>query len=183
MVRRNDAAMKYIAGINKSSNSTNRLIDCVLLLKYFTNHTYTSFPNCIVYSICNKNFLLMNAISILLIDDNHDYRSTMKDFLEQHAIRVAGSFSHQSFLKSMPKLQANIALIGFKTAWSFTWRTIAYVRQYYPDLKIILCTAPNDPLPFGNLEDAGINGLFNKVEDDANDILQMLQVIKCLIVE
>lgn len=125
----------------------------------------------------------MNEISVVLIDDSHDYRLAMQDFLKKNDIQVTGSFSHQSLLKAASKLEANIAIVGFKTAWSFTWRTIAHIKQYYPDMRIILCFFPNDPFPVGKIQDAGINGLFNKAEDDPKEILGMLKVLKCFILE
>lgn len=119
----------------------------------------------------------MTPISVIVIDDNDNYRVILKALLDHAGIDVMGDFSHKSFIQCKPDLMPHIAIISFWTSLAFTLPTVGLVRQNHPSVKIVLCASAYDNVPISDIQKMDIDALIIKGLD-AEVILNILEIVQ-----
>ena len=107
----------------------------------------------------------MMKISVILVEDNENIRSTLKTFLEGNDISVFGSFSHQEFIAFKVDISPVIALISFRKDYALTACTITHSKYYYKNTKIALLASVYDKITPKEIESLEIDGMLRFADD------------------
>jgi len=105
-------------------------------------------------------------ISVILVEDNENIRSTLKTFLEGNDISILGSFSHQEFIAFNGDISPVIALISFRKDYALTAYTVTHLKYKYKDTKIALLASVYDKITEKEIESLEIDGMLRFADDE-----------------
>ena len=119
----------------------------------------------------------IQPISVILFDDNQNYRNILKSLLERSGILVLGSFTSDGdhFLTSEFLDMPDIAMIAF---YKGVHALMSWLRELIPDMKIVLMASVYDKVSKSELAALGLDGLIYKASDDPLEMLTMLKTVK-----
>jgi DNA-binding NarL/FixJ family response regulator len=121
----------------------------------------------------------MEKVSVVLIDDEDDFRWVLRIFLTMNGLLVSGSFTHHQFLKQpKPKTDIDIIIISFDTPQFLTELNIAFVREYSTAVKILVNSNFDDRKAIDKVIKMNVDGLVFKTNQDPEHILKAIQVLK-----
>jgi DNA-binding NarL/FixJ family response regulator len=115
----------------------------------------------------------INAMEIIIVDDNAAFREDLKFFLEQklnHKV-IAEAESGEQFLEMKKKLQSDIVLMDISMKQLDGFETAKRITTVYPYLKIIAITMYMEKVYLIKLVESGFRGCVFK-----NDIFHSLDL-------
>lgn len=117
------------------------------------------------------------SISVIIVEDNVNYREITKGFLTRNNISVLADYTHTEFIDKKPIITVDVVLISFRASLTFTKYTIDFIKVYYKKAKIALLVSAYDSASPKELETLSVDGAIRKAAADPFELLIMLEVI------
>ncbi|MEO0468515.1 MAG: response regulator transcription factor, partial [Bacteroidota bacterium] len=111
-----------------------------------------------------------NHIHILLIDDHKMMRSGLSSLLEKETdfSIIGAAESEEQAVKILEKQDADVALINLSRQDSATSNCVRVVRDFFPEMAILVITDRNQKDYFRTMIRAGANGIvFSQSDPDS----------------
>lgn len=116
-------------------------------------------------------------VSVILVDDSSEYRWILKSFIVRYGLTVVGSFTHEELLQAELDPAPDVAIITFKRTTEQTFRTVSYVKQKYPAIKILICASFYDRVPVDDIKQMDVEGLIFKADGDPEEIINAIKTV------
>jgi len=120
----------------------------------------------------------MQKVSVVLIDDNNDYRWVLEHFITRHGFLVTGSFTHKEFVgQTELDVVPDIAIISFDKL--LTEQTISFVRKNYRPIKILINSLYEDRKSINAIIEMAVEGLIFKISKATEQhIMEAIEALK-----
>lgn len=120
--------------------------------------------------------MLLKPINLAIVDGNSLFRKTLKSFLSEHenisvVIQRADMSELINQLKATPVdvLLIDIFMTGLKES-----DELKFIREEFPDIKILALSMTTDPQLINHLLDEGIHGYVSKA-DEPEELLKAIR--------
>jgi DNA-binding NarL/FixJ family response regulator len=119
------------------------------------------------------------AIRVIVADEHRLYREALSKLLQRHGFSVVGAAGTPDELMTafQPMHLPDIAIISYKTTRPSTLITARWLKEQYPQVKILVITLFNNLLPVSEFLRSGIEGVVIKSHADPMQIVKALEVI------
>src|SRR5690606_27223483 len=120
----------------------------------------------------------MDKLRILIADDHHILLDGLKVLLQkQKDIEVVGMFSDgKSVLEALPNLQVDLALLDINMPKMNGHELMLYIRDQYPNLKVIVLSMYDDVGHIMEMVEAGASGYLLKNITD-KELLEAIRTV------
>lgn len=120
----------------------------------------------------------MKKISVVLIDDNKNYRGALENFLTGHGVYVIRGFTHDLVDRVHFDVVPDIAIISFDTTYLLVEQTVAILRKKYPSVKILINSIHDDRSSINKILELGVDGFVFKIEKTPEqDLLKAVEAL------
>jgi DNA-binding NarL/FixJ family response regulator len=117
----------------------------------------------------------MKNTTVIIIDDNDDYRWILKTFLSRHGINVTDCGCRSSFTENIHLEKApDIAVISYDSKTESTIQCIEILKRKYPSIKILINSIYEDYKTNKKIFQEGIDGIVPKTHKDPDHIIKAL---------
>jgi len=119
------------------------------------------------------------AIKVVVADEHRLYREALSRMLRRHGFFVMGAADTPAELMASlsPPDLPDIAIVSYKSTRPSTLTTARWLKENYPEVKVLVITLYNNLLPVGEFLRSGIEGVVIKSHADPGQIVNALQVI------
>jgi len=120
----------------------------------------------------------MDKLRILIADDHHILLDGLKVLLQkQKDIEIVGMFSDgKSVLEALPNLQVDLALLDINMPKMNGHELMLYIRDQYPNLKVIVLSMYDDVGHIMEMVEAGASGYLLKNITD-KELLEAIRTV------
>lgn len=105
---------------------------------------------------------MLEALQILIVDDDEDVLETVNLYLEARGYEVTARLSPRRALHDLRDRTYDLVLSDIKMAEMDGFEFVRAVRSMYPDIGIILMTGHEDEYPMTQALAAGADGYLTK---------------------
>jgi two-component system invasion response regulator UvrY len=118
-------------------------------------------------------------IKVLVADDHTLYRDALIKILNRSGFTVIATASNEKELMKFiqPLHLPDIAIISYKTTRPATLASARWIKEHYPQVKVLVMTLFNYLLPIDTLMQSGIEGVVIKARADPRQIVNALKLI------
>jgi two-component system, NarL family, invasion response regulator UvrY len=118
-------------------------------------------------------------IKVLVADDHTLYRDALIKILSRSGFTIIATARNEAELMSFihPLHLPDIAIISYKTTRPATLASARWVKQHYPQVKVLVMTLFNYLVPIDTFMQSGIEGLVIKARADPRQIVNALKQI------
>ncbi|HSC36742.1 MAG TPA: response regulator transcription factor [Chitinophagaceae bacterium] len=118
-------------------------------------------------------------IRVVVADEHRLYREALSKLLLRNGFSVVGAADTPAELMAAlaPAPLPDIAIISYKTTRPSTLTTARWLKEHYPQVKVLVITLFNNLLPLNEFSRSGIEGVVIKSHADPMQIVSALQAI------
>jgi two-component system, NarL family, invasion response regulator UvrY len=118
-------------------------------------------------------------IKVVVADEHRLYREALAKMLQRQGFFVMGAADTPAeLMESLPPAHLpDIAIISYKSTKPSTLSTARWLKEHYPEVKVLVITLYNNLLPVGEFLRSGIEGVLIKSHADPGQIVSALQAI------
>ena len=119
------------------------------------------------------------TIKVVVADEHRLYREALAKLLQRHGFSVIGAADTPAeLMASLPPVALpDIAIVSYKTTRPGTLATARWLKEQYPEVKVLVISLYNSLLPVSEFLRSGIEGVLIKSHADPTQIVKALQVI------
>jgi DNA-binding NarL/FixJ family response regulator len=118
-------------------------------------------------------------IKVLVADDHTLYRDALIKVLHRSGFTVIATACNEAELMTFihPLHLPDIAIISYKTTRPATLASARWIKQHYPQVKVLVMTLFNYLVPIDTFMQTGIEGVVIKARADPRQIVHALKLI------
>ncbi|MBS1563303.1 MAG: response regulator transcription factor [Bacteroidetes bacterium] len=117
------------------------------------------------------------SIRVIVADEHRLYRETLSKLLERNGFLVVGTADSPADLLTHDGPLPDIAIISYKTTRPASLATARWLKEEYPQVKVLVITLFSNLLPVNELISSGVEGIVIKSHADPGEIVRALNVI------
>jgi len=117
------------------------------------------------------------SIKVIVADEHRLYREALGKLLQRNGFLVIGSADTPAELLTPTAPLPDIAIISYKTTRPATLTTARWLKEHYPQIKVLVITLFNNLLPLNEFIRSGVEGVVIKSHADPMQIVKALNSI------
>ena len=117
------------------------------------------------------------SIRVIVADEHRLYREALSKLLQRNGFLVIGSADTPAELLGSIAPLPDIAIISYKTTRPATLSTARWLKEHYPQIKVLVITLFNNLLPLNEFIRSGVEGVVIKSHADPMQIVKALNSI------
>lgn len=120
-------------------------------------------------------------VTVALLEDQRVLRDSIADVLSQNGYKIRLSCGHpDELLGALALHRPQVCVMDLRLTVNFDapaeegWRTVRFVRQWYPDVKVVVLTGTHDPQDIDRAQHEGVAAFLSKDSISTQELLDAL---------